>query len=62
MKSDYNKLSEYLPDFKQFPYLKFCEAKILISSRIFDIAINDNKTGVLESFVDLLNHKRPRQT
>ena len=62
MKSDYNKLCEYLPDFKQFSYLKFCEARVLISSRIFGIAINDNKTDVLAPFADLLNHKRPRQT
>ena len=62
MKSDYNKLCEYLPDYKQFSYLKFCEARVLISSRIFGIAINDNKTDVLAPFADLLNHKRPRQT
>ena len=62
MKADYNKLCEYLPDYKQFPYLKFCEARVLISSRIFGIAINGNKTDVLAPFADLLNHKRPRQT
>ena len=62
MKNDYNKLCEYLPDFKQFSYLKFIEARVLISSRIFGIAINDNKTDVLAPFADLLNHKRPRQT
>ena len=62
MKIDYNKLCEYLPDYKQFSFLKFCEARVLISSRIFGIAINDNKTDVLAPFADLLNHKRPRQT
>jgi histone-lysine N-methyltransferase SETD3 len=62
MKNDYNKLCEYLPDFKQFSYNKFVEARVLISSRIFGIAINDNKTDVLAPFADLLNHKRPRQT
>ena len=62
MKSDYNKLCKYLPDFKQFSYQKFCEARLLISSRIFGISINDTKTDVLAPFADLLNHKRPRQT
>ena len=62
MKSDYNKICEYLPDFKQFSYLKFIEARVLISSRIFGISINENKTDVLAPFADLLNHKRPRQT
>ena len=62
MKSDYNKLCEYLPDFKQFSFIKFCQARLLISSRIFGISINNNKTDVLAPFADLLNHKRPRQT
>ena len=62
MKSDYAILCKYLPDFKQFSYLKFCQARLLISSRIFGISINDNKTDVLAPFADLLNHKRPRQT
>ena len=62
MKNDYNKLCEYLPDFKQFSYLKFIEARVLISSRIFGISIKENKTDVLAPFADLLNHKRPRQT
>ena len=62
MKNDYFKLCKYLPDFKQFSYLKFCQARLLISSRIFGISINDNKTDVLAPFADLLNHKRPRQT
>ena len=62
MKSDYTKLCKYLPDFKQFSYQKFCEARLLISSRIFGISINDTKTDVLAPFADLLNHKRPRQT
>ena len=62
MKNDYHKLCEYLPDFKQFSYLKFIEARVLISSRIFGIAIKENKTDVLAPFADLLNHKRPRQT
>mgnify|MGYP002624900556 FL=1 len=62
MKNDYQKLCEYLPDFKQFSYLKFIEARVLISSRIFGISIKENKTDVLAPFADLLNHKRPRQT
>ena len=62
MKNDYNKICSYLPEFKQFPYAKFVEARVLISSRIFGISINNSKTDVLAPFADLLNHKRPRQT
>ena len=56
MKSDYNKLYEYLPNFKQFSFIKFCQARLLISSRILGISINNNKTDVLAPFADLLNH------
>ena len=43
MKSDYNKICEYLPDFKQFSYLKFIEARVRQTQWYFD----DN----LQSFV-----------
>ena len=62
MKNDYIKLCEYIPNFKQFKFSKFKEARVLISSRIFGIAINNNKTDALAPFADLLNHRRPRQT
>ena len=62
IRKDYNKLCEHLPDFNQFPFSKFCKARVLISSRIFGISINSKKTDVLVPFADLLNHKRPKQT
>ena len=62
MKNDYNKLCEYLPNFNQFSFSKFCKARVLISSMIFGISINRKKTDVLVPFADLLNHKRPKQT
>ena len=62
MKNDYNKLCEHLNNFNQFSFVKFCKARVLISSRIFGIAINKKKTDVLVPFADMLNHKRPKQT
>ena len=62
MKMDYKKICEYIPDFSKFSYLKFCKARVMISSRIFGISMNDVKTDVLVPFADLLNHKRPRET
>ena len=62
MKNDYYKICERISDFKKFKYIKFKEARVLISSRIFGITINDTKTDALAPFADLLNHKRPRQT
>ena len=62
IKYDYNKLCEHISDFNQFSFLKFCQARILISSRIFGIQMKNKKTDVLVPFADLLNHKRPKQT
>lgn len=62
IKNDYAKLCYYLKDFNQFSYQSFMEARMMISSRIFGVTINDNKTDVLAPFADLLNHKRPKQT
>ena len=62
MKKDYLKLCEYIPLFNQFTFDEFMEARMIISSRIFGISINNNKTDVLVPYADLLNHKRPRQT
>ena len=62
MQMDYNKLCEKIENFNQFSFEKFCKARMIISSRIFGISINNNKTDALVPFADLLNHRRPRQT
>ena len=62
MEMDYNKLCEKIENFKNFSFEKFCKARLIISSRIFGISINNNKTDALVPFADLLNHRRPRQT
>ena len=62
IQKDYLKLCEYIPLFNQFTFNQFMEARMVISSRIFGISINNNKTDVLVPYADLLNHKRPRQT
>jgi histone-lysine N-methyltransferase SETD3 len=62
MKIDYEKICFYIPSYSLFSYQNFCEARMMISSRIFGIQMGENKTDVLAPFADLLNHKRPRQT
>ena len=62
IKKDYLKLCERIPLFNRFTFHEFMEARMIISSRIFGISINNNKTDVLVPYADLLNHKRPRQT
>ena len=62
LKKDYEKICDNIPSFKKYSFQKFCEARMIVSSRVFGIEINDKKTDVLVPFADLLNHKRPRQT
>ena len=62
IKADYLKLCEHLPYYKNFNFQDFMKARMIISSRIFGISINNSKTDVLVPFADLLNHKRPRHT
>ena len=62
IQKDYLKLCEKIPNFTNFSIQEFMKARMIISSRIFGISINNNKTDVLVPYADLLNHKRPRQT
>ncbi len=62
IKKDYLKLCERIHLFNRFTFNQFMEARMIISSRIFGISINNDKTDVLVPYADLLNHKRPRQT
>ena len=62
LKNDYDTLCMYINDFNKFDFKKFCEIRMVVSSRIFGISIYNNKTDVLVPFADLLNHKRPKQT
>lgn len=62
IKQDYDTICQYIPGFSKFSFLKFCKARMLISSRIFGVTIEDKATDILAPFADLLNHKRPRQT
>jgi histone-lysine N-methyltransferase SETD3 len=62
MRMDYNKLCEKIENFKNFTFEKFCQARVIVSSRVFGISINKAKTDALVPFADLLNHRRPRQT
>lgn len=62
MKNDYDLICRHIPSFTQFSFQKFCKARMLISSRIFGVVINNRKTDVLAPYADLLNHKQSRQT
>lgn len=59
---DYKKIVEAVPEFAQFTLNEFSHVRMLISSRIFCITVNGNKTDSLVPLADMLNHRCPQQT
>ena len=62
MKSDYDVICNYIPSFSSFPFIKFCQARMSVSSRIFGVTMNGVRADVLVPFADLINHRPQRQT
>ena len=62
IQSDYEKICSFIPSFKQYSFLKFCQARMAVGSRVFGISMNNERTDVLAPFADLINHKSPSQT
>ncbi|MDR3737337.1 MAG: SET domain-containing histone-lysine N-methyltransferase [Acidobacteriaceae bacterium] len=59
---DYKTITTAVEEFKQFSLEEFSQVRMLVSSRIFGIAIEGKKTDALVPLADMLNHKRPQQT
>eukprot|EP00474_Spongospora_subterranea_P009110 CRZ09568.1 hypothetical protein [Spongospora subterranea] len=62
LKSEYQRLIENVPEFKQFTYDDFAWARSIVITRIFGICVDGRKTEALVPFADFLNHRRPRET
>lgn len=62
MKTDYDVICNYIPSFSSFPFIKFCQARMSVSSRIFGVTMNGVRADVLVPFADLINHRTQRQT
>ena len=62
IKSDYDLICEEVPEFAQFPLQEYSEMRMMVSSRIFGIQIENTSTDGFVAYADMLNHKRPRQT
>mgnify|MGYP001950663326 CR=1 FL=1 len=73
MKKDYEAIISVAPEFQEFTFYEFCWARMTASSRIFGIVIDKEKTDAfvplagttsenLSNRLDMLNHKRPKQT
>lgn len=62
MEKDYNSIIQVAPEFSKYTLEEFKRVRILVSSRIFGIKIDGNKTDALVPLADMLNHKRPQET
>jgi len=73
LKKDYEAIISVAPEFQEFTFYEFCWARMTASSRIFGIVIDKEKTDAfvplagttsenLSNRLDMLNHKRPKQT
>jgi histone-lysine N-methyltransferase SETD3 len=62
IKTDYNLICKEVPEFGAFTLREYSEARVMVSSRIFGITVNNVKTDGFVPLADMLNHRRPRQT
>lgn len=62
MKRDYLNIVAIDSSFERFTLEKFCEARLLVSSRVFGIVMEGLKTDALVPMADMLNHRLPKQT
>jgi histone-lysine N-methyltransferase SETD3 len=62
MKKDYLNIVAVEESFERFGLQKFCEARLLVSSRVFGIVMEGQKTDALVPMADMLNHRVPKQT
>ena len=60
--TDYNNIVRAVPDFGQFTLHQYSQIRMMVSSRIFGMNIDNVKTDGFVPMADMLNHKRPRQT
>lgn len=62
MKADYDILRTSLEEFQSISYESFAYHRCLASSRVFGFIVNGVKTGGMVPFLDMINHKRPKQS
>ena len=60
IKQDYKMICDYGPEYARFNFKNFCEIRMMVSSRIFGMNIDDVKTDGFVPMADMLNHKRPK--
>ena len=56
LRKDYEKIIESVNCLSRFTYQSFCNARLLVSSRLFGLTIHTVRTDALIPMADLLNH------
>ena len=62
VKTDYDNICDKVPEYENFPFTRFSQIRMMVSSRIFGMNIEGTKTDGFVPMADMLNHKRPKQT
>ena len=62
IQEDYGTICRAVPEYSQFPIEEFSKVRMAVSSRIFGMVIDSEKTDGFVPLADMLNHRRPRQT
>lgn len=63
IEEDFKEIVAVLPELRNIvTYDRFVWARMLVSSRIFGVVINNKKTDALVPIADMLNHKIPKMT
>ena len=62
IEKDYETIAEVAPELREWTLREFSEVRMMVSSRIFGMNIEGQKTDGFVPMADMLNHKRPRET
>jgi len=62
IKTDYDAICDKVPEYEKYSLTHFSEIRMMVSSRIFGMNIEGQKTDGFVPMADMLNHKRPKQT
>ena len=62
IEKDYETIAAVAPELREWTVREFSEVRMMVSSRIFGMNIEGQKTDGFVPMADMLNHKRPRET
>lgn len=62
LRIEYDNIRRACPEFAKYTHEEFVWARLVVITRIFGMAIDNNKTDGLVPYADMLNHKVPKET